>query len=359
MHNSTFSDNSADFGGGGIAYSGGTGTVHNSTFSGNSAVPSSEDQSGGGGILIFAVIEGTTLTVHNSTFNGNSADTGGGIRNMGGTLTVTHSTLSGNNATEGGSIYNSNNVVDDPEGGGVELIGTLTLANTILANSSNGGDCVNDGGTLTPAGVNLIEDGSCGASADPTHFRTGDPQLGPLADNGGPTQTMALLVGSPAIDAAEDSLCPDTDQRGVARPHGAACDLGAYELAAVTTHCHTLGDDPPPSLLDQDIFRFTGAKGETVTLTLAPDPGTGQTSKRATLLLTDQIAGVTFVRLDSSALPNTVQATLPAAGAYLVTVAEHPNLPPGSAFQGKYCVTLASSAQAWDFFEPTATVEGD
>ena len=109
---------------------------------------------------------------------------------------------------------------------------------------------------------------------------------------------------------------------------------------------------------DQDIFRFTGAKGETVTLTLAPDPDTGQTSQRATLLLTDQIAGVFFARLDSGALPNTVQATLPATGAYWVTVAEHPDLPRGSAFLGAYCVTLESSAQAWETFTTTATVEG-
>ena len=117
--------------------------------------------------------------------------------------------------------------------------------------------------------------------------------------------------------------------------------------------------DLPPSQLDQDVFRFTGAQGETVTLTLAPDPDTGQTSQRATLLLTDQIAGVFFARIDSSALPNTVQATLPAAGDYLVTVAEHPDLPRGRAFQGAYCVTLVSSAQAWEEFTTTVTVEGD
>ena len=79
----------------------------------------------------------------------------------------------------------------------------------------------------------------------------------------------------------------------------------------VTTHCRFLGDDPPPSLLDQDIFRFTGAKGETVTLTLAPDPDTGQTSQRATLLLTDQIAGAVFVRLDSSACPTPCRPRCP------------------------------------------------
>jgi hypothetical protein len=160
--------------------------VHNSTFSNNSA-------NGGGGIAFLSTEEGTG-TVHNSTFSGNSTfGTGGGIWNG----------------------------------------GTLTLVNTILANSTSGGDCFNDdGSTLIPKGVNLVQDGSCGASADPAHFRTGDPLLGPLANNGGPTQTHALLVGSPAIDAAEDSLCPATDQRGVARPQGAKCDIGAFELAA-------------------------------------------------------------------------------------------------------------------------------
>ena len=121
------------------------------------------------------------------------------------------------------------------DGGGIaNFEGTLTLANTILANSLSGGDCLNDGGLLTPAGVNLVEDGSCGASADPTHFLTGDPQLGPLAPNGGPTQTHALLVGSPAIDAVPMDQCPPPadDQRGVARPQGATCDIGAFELEA-------------------------------------------------------------------------------------------------------------------------------
>ena len=62
-----------------------------------------------------------------------------------------------------------------------------------------------------------------------------DPLLGPLADNGGPTPTMALLPGSPAIDAGDDSACPPTDQRGVARPQGLACDIGAFELVPKLT----------------------------------------------------------------------------------------------------------------------------
>jgi hypothetical protein len=168
------------------------------------------------------------------------------------------------------------------------------------------------------------------------------------------------IVHDRLLGITNGSLCPPTDQRGVTRPQGAACNLGAYEREAAsgTTHCRALGDDPPPSLLDQDIYRFTGAKGETVTLTLTPDPDTGQTSQRATLLLTDQIVRVFFARIDSSTLPNTMEATLPATGAYGVTVAEHPDFPHGSAFLGAYCVTLESSAQAWETFTTTATVEG-
>lgn len=127
--------------------------------------------------------------------------------------------------------------------------------------------------------------------------------------------------------------------------------------ASVTTLCSTLGDDQPPSLLDQDVFRLTGTSGETVTLTLAADPDGAQTGERATLLLTDQIARVFFARIDSSAVPNTVQATLPATGDYLVTVAEHPDFPRGRAFLGDYCVTLESSGEARRSFAPTAWVE--
>jgi hypothetical protein len=99
-----------------------------------------------------------------------------------------------------------------------------------------GGGCVNDpDSTLGSSGNNLIEDGAnaCGLTDGSNGNITGaDSQLGPLADNGGTTQTYALLSGSAAVDAGTDSGCPAYDQRGVVRPYGSHCDIGAYEQTA-------------------------------------------------------------------------------------------------------------------------------
>ncbi|MDL1920884.1 sortase, partial [Chloroflexi bacterium CFX5] len=207
--NSTLSGNRAAFGdGGGIYNDNGTLTVTNSTLSGNSA------GNGGGGIYNFF----GTLTVTNSTISGNSAGwSGGGIYNYFGTATVTNSTISGNSAGWSGGIYN--------------YFGTLNYSNTIIANSAAGGDCNNNFGTIGTNVNNLVEDGSCPA------LLNGDPNLGPLQDNGGPTQTHALLTGSTAIDAGNAAVCAaapvnNLDQRGVARPQGAGCDIGSYEVDA-------------------------------------------------------------------------------------------------------------------------------
>ena len=218
--NSTFSDNSATYGGG--IYNEGTLTVTNSTFSGNSATY-------GGGIY-----NQGTLTVTNSTFSGNTANTGGGIYNYG-TLTVTNSTFSGNAATYGGGIYNQGTLTVTNSTfsgnaattyGGIYNQGTLNYANTIIANST-GGDC-NNSATIGTNTNNLVEDGTCSPTL------SGDPMLGALANNGGSTQTFALLSGSPAIDAGNNTVCAASpvsglDQRGVTRPQGAACDIGSYE----------------------------------------------------------------------------------------------------------------------------------
>ena len=233
--------------GGGIFNSGGTVSVTNSTFSGNSTNSNTNDHHGGG------LYNTGILNVTNSTFSGNnSVGAGGGIDNEG-TLTVTNSTFSGNHADNlfGGGIVNGNvvnnatlNLINSTfsgntaaGGGGIwNSSGTLNFANTIIANSSPS-DCFN-GDTIGTNKNNLVRDGSC--SANGVNFKTGDPVLGSLANNGGPTQTMALLGGSPAIDAADDATCAAAvgsptfgaggkDQRGVTRPQGPHCDIGAFE----------------------------------------------------------------------------------------------------------------------------------
>ncbi len=100
--------------------------------------------------------------------------------------------------------------------------GTLHLMNSILANSTSGGDCANYD-TIATNINNLIEDGTCNPAV------TGDPMLEPLADNGGPTQTMAIPTNSPAFDTGNNAACENNDQRGISRPQGPHCDIGAFE----------------------------------------------------------------------------------------------------------------------------------
>ncbi|NOT03338.1 MAG: sortase [Anaerolineales bacterium] len=247
--NSSFSSNQAyPSNGGGIRNSGNL-TVTNSTFSSNQA------DTYGGGIQNGGIHDGGTLHVQNSTFSGNYAkSSGGGISNWFGTLTVKNSTFSGNRAPHGGGIYNysymgtvsaTNSTFSGNQasvGGGI--FGIATLSNTIVANSVSGGDC-SPGGTssITAEAYNFDTDGSCGNATQKT---IAEINLGQLADNGGPTQTMALLSGSHAIDVGNAAIClgiGNVDQRGVNRPQGAGCDIGAYEfgpvIPAVTTSTPT------------------------------------------------------------------------------------------------------------------------
>jgi CSLREA domain-containing protein len=209
ISNSTFASNMAQNTGGyyygGVIFNSTTGTVNieTSTFTGNSAL-------NGGAIHNYGVLD-----IVNSTFSGNIAtNKGGGIINDG-KLTSINCTFSENSATNGGAgIYNNSE-------------GTLNLTNTLIGNSTIGADCV----TETPIGTNLnnlIEDKSCSAKYD------GDPSIGPLANNGGPTQTHALQSSSLAIDNGHSVRYPTTDQRGVTRPQGEGYDIGAYERESFT-----------------------------------------------------------------------------------------------------------------------------
>ena len=242
LTNVTFSGNSSPFWGGGRGggmrnYYGSIATLTNVTFSGNSSA-----NYGGG---MYNGSSGTTLT--NVTFSGNSSRWGGGMLNSSGIgATLTNVTFSGNTAQYGGGIYGGVSTLTNVTfsgntaqyGGGI-YGGVSTLKNTIVANNSPN-DCA---GSITSAGHNLSSDASCGFTA-PGDLQNADPLLGLLADNGGLTQTHALLAGSPAIDAGSpDCPPPATDQRGVARPQGAACDIGAFELVSDSD-----GDGIPDSL---------------------------------------------------------------------------------------------------------------
>lgn len=198
--------------GGGINNSG-TLTVNNSTIRRNTAygLCGTRHCHGGG------IENGGTLTINRSTVSGNSAPVGGGGIENYGPLTVSNSTLSGNSAGQGGGID-----------------GTATLQNSIVANNS-GGNCDS---TMTSDGYNLSSDNTCNFNG-PGDLNNTNPELKKLGNYGGPTETMALPAGSPAIDAGNPSGCTDgnghllkTDQRGYPRPgphdhHG--CDMGAFE----------------------------------------------------------------------------------------------------------------------------------
>jgi hypothetical protein len=256
----------SDSGGGILNNSGGTLTVSNSTLAGNSAF------NGGGGIDN----EGGTLKVSTTTLSDNSAElVGGGLFCRNGTATVSNSTLVGNSAADGGGIANDANsmtvtnctLANNLGGGGISSFNPLTLNNTILANNA-GGD-IAFAAFKTSGSHNLIGDGVGGSSL--TNTITGDPKLGPLANNGGPTQTMALLTGSPAIDKGDNTLVdPDLheDQRGFGRFVGGTVDIGAVEVQTTDTTV-TLTSSPAAPVYGQAVT-LTAA----VSLTLSGAPAT-------------------------------------------------------------------------------------
>jgi CSLREA domain-containing protein len=216
-------------GGGGI-FIGGPGAtldVARSTIAGNRVMVQGgtyEDNGGGG---IYDVGEATTLT--NSTLDGNTVSVGAAIADNGGggiytadlTATLTNVTISNNSAVAetsgsdmGGAIYRDG--------------GSMSARNTILAgNLADVGENATCFGAIASKGHNIEDTNTCGLHG--AGDRTSTPvDLGPLAFNGGPTRTRAIFSNGPAFNAA--GVCPARDQRGVARPRGPRCDIGAYEI---------------------------------------------------------------------------------------------------------------------------------
>lgn len=245
VNSSVFSDNSASEYGGGIQNYYGSLTLNNDVISGNSAFR------GGGVHIVVSSGDLRPSLIMNAAIVNNYATDGGGLyfaRSFNTTQTISNSTISGNSASAGSAIYDSTpgvsavnstiayNIGGAISGGEVER----NFRNTIIANTISGANCsgayddtqtVNNQNNIQFGGT---QDGSCGPS-----MQNVDPLLGPLTDNGGFTLTHALLAGSPAIDNANPTYCPPTDQRGTVRPQGARCDIGAYERE--TTPVEALG----------------------------------------------------------------------------------------------------------------------
>jgi len=224
---STISSNKASRGGGSEFFNGNgpvpsIATVQQSTLSDNTAGV-------GGGID-----DGSVVTVTASTLSGNTAQQGGGIEVEGATIKVLNSTFTGNKgsgietfACGGGTVgYTTMNGNDSA----LSLsCPDLRLTGTIVAGSTSGGNCAGAEPAET-VGYNLDSGTACGF-AKPTDLRRTNPKLGKLAANGGPTLTEMPARGSPAINhgGTRSTGCPRADQRGLSRPFGPACDIGAVE----------------------------------------------------------------------------------------------------------------------------------
>jgi parallel beta-helix repeat protein len=211
----TISGNSARTGGGGLYNFAGSVALTNCTVSGNAAHGSTV---GGGGLYNpFG-----TAALTNCTITGNSATYGGGLRNIHGTATLTNCTVSGNSASLGGGLRN--------RGGITTLINTIVAGNT----SALSGRALDISGSVTGT-HNLIGTGGAGGLVNGVNGNLvgiANALLAPLGNYGGPTQTMPLLPGSPALDAGTSSGAPATDQRGLGRV--GAVDIGAFESQGFT-----------------------------------------------------------------------------------------------------------------------------
>ncbi|HEX6390489.1 MAG TPA: right-handed parallel beta-helix repeat-containing protein, partial [Solirubrobacteraceae bacterium] len=221
IRDSLIADNTA-FEGGGLRIDSGA-TIVNTTITGNALrTPRSED-------LATKPVGIVTLLIDEIS------GYGGGIDHRGGALLkIVSSTITGNRALKGGGGIGAGQgyvpLSDALPLGHVELRDTIVAGNASTAGPQ---DCRTNEVEFVSLGHNLATDASCFLDAAGDRPQT-DPRLGPLVDNGGPTRTRALLAGSPAVDAGS-TQCPKGDQRGIARPQGAACDIGAFERAPVTT----------------------------------------------------------------------------------------------------------------------------
>jgi len=346
VNNSDLDYNRAKQSGGGI-FNTGTMTINATTFQNNGVNIGNEPGESGG-----AISNSGTATIVDSTFVGNIASqSGGAIANAyGGMMTITNSTISANSTTlsniasgaaimNGGTLQISYTTITSNAGttsGAVwSVLDTIEITNSIIA--TNLPQNCSYPATSPTSGPNLDNDGSC------DNFTiNADPQLGPLANNGGPTLTHAIAPNSPAIDTAV-GFFPPTDQRGEPRPHGSAADLGAFELTA------SGGVQQTPAVLKGMVFNDLNGDGvkdpgeppfQGVELVYYDDICVLGGLSQSTLTLADGSyqfillspnAGTHCISIDPLAEPNTSILipggfTNPVSGEYEVTILEGQNM---------------------------------
>lgn len=270
-------------------------TLVDSTIANNTAGGISPGLDSGAGGLYTCCNASETITIENTTISGNVAlsGDGGGIEGQGDTLLM--------------NVTVANNTAPVGMGGGINLNdGVIRTQNTIYANNT-GGNCGGGPPFMTSQGGNISSDATCTTSLTlASDDNSTNPLLGPLANNGGPTLTHALLPGSPAIDAGVATGAPATDQRGVARPQGPAFDSGAYEAAAaaLTPTTTTLISAPNPSDSGENVT-FTA----TVAGAGGPPTGTVTFFDGATPLGTVALTGGTATFNTAALTPGTHSIT--------------------------------------------------
>jgi predicted outer membrane repeat protein len=251
VSNCIFTNNSAENGGGIVNYVGFDGavtaTVNDTTFTGNSAALGR-----GGAIHNDSVAGSATMRVSNCTITNNSANFYGGVSPTAAGAWRSAITLTGNSAAgSGGGVYTEYDEAEvhisnctlsgnsaDFHGGGIytQPEASVAITNTILKTGASGENLY---GGIISHGHNLSNDAAGGDNShgpggllnQPGDIRNTDPQIGPLANNGGLTKTMALLPNSPAINAGNDAVAPPRDQRGYLR--SGTSDIGAFEFGGI------------------------------------------------------------------------------------------------------------------------------
>ena len=280
LTNSTLSGNNAGQAGGAVYNGNGTLNITACTLSGNTATIA------GGGVFNApggGLVSAATVNATNSTFSGNTVNA---IANQG-ALTLDSDTFAGNTAPAnpqfpGVDVYQENNPNQDPVGEGSP---SLTVRNSIFNDTATGNrSIVSNTGTnpanISDLGNNIAIDDANGALTASTDKLNTNAKVGALANNGGPTQTIALQTGSPAINTGNTTLA--TDQRGVARPQGSAKDIGAFESGGTVT---------PPAKVNTTTTLSSSANpstaGQSVTFTARVAAASGTTQPTGTVTFKD------------------------------------------------------------------------